>query len=146
MMNAKHLTKTAVRNVAAGTVLGGGLLLGAGMGLANAQPLQQAPDGLVDVTIADQTILEGVSTDEAAAKTAAICGSEVAQVTTLAGKVDAEGTDQTVCTGLPGGDLVVTQNSAAAAPAQPGAAERGTGAIAPGHLETPDSAPFETTG
>jgi hypothetical protein len=131
--------KSVVKNVAAGTLMGGGLLIAAGLGTANAQPLQNTPDGLVNVAVAEQTILEGVSTDEAATKTAAICGSEVAEVTTLADRVDAEGTEQTVCAGLPGGDLVVTQNAA-----QPEGAESGTAETGPEGVETPDSAPVQT--
>ncbi|MCZ8379060.1 hypothetical protein O6P37_09320 [Mycobacterium sp. CPCC 205372] len=135
MTNAKSI----VKNVAAGTLMGGGLLIASGLGTANAQPLQNTPDGLVNVAVAEQTILEGVSTDEAATKTAAICGSEVAEVTTLADRVDAEGTEQTVCAGLPGGDLVVTQNAA-----QPEGAESGTAETGPEGVETPDSAPVQT--
>ncbi|MDO3638941.1 hypothetical protein [Mycolicibacterium arseniciresistens] len=135
MTNAKSI----VKNVAAGTLMGGGLLIAAGLGTANAQPLQNTPDGLVNVAVAEQTILEGVSTDEAATKTAAICGSEVAEVTALADRVDAEGTEQTVCAGLPGGDLVVTQNAA-----QPEGAESGAAETGPEGVETPDSAPVQT--
>ena len=135
MTNAKSI----VKNVAAGTLMGGGLLIAAGLGTANAQPLQNTPDGLVNVAVAEQTILEGVSTDEAATKTAAICGSEVAEVTALADRVDAEGAEQTVCAGLPGGDLVVTQNAA-----QPEGAESGAAETGPEGVETPDSAPVQT--
>ena len=41
--------KSVVKNVAAGTLLGGGLLVATGLGAAQAQPLQNTPDGLVDV-------------------------------------------------------------------------------------------------
>lgn len=138
MTNAKSI----VKNVAAGTLMGGGLLVAAGLGTANAQPVQNTPDGLVNVAVAEQTILEGVSTDEAATKTAALCGSEVAEVTALADRVDAEGTEQTVCAGLPGGDLVVTQNAANSA--QPEGAESGAAETGPEGVQTPDSAPVQT--
>ncbi|MGP4057336.1 hypothetical protein ACTWP6_21380 [Mycobacterium sp. 4D054] len=113
-----------VKNAAAGAVLGGSLLFSAGLGLAHAQPAdpaQPAPaaDGLVNLTIGDVTLAEGVTVDRAAAAAAAICGAVPADVTTTATRVDADGVQQTVCSGLPGGDLLVTQNVAApAAPAE----------------------------
>ncbi|GJF08371.1 hypothetical protein NGTWS0302_30660 [Mycolicibacterium cyprinidarum] len=98
-----------VKNVAAGAVLGGSLLLTAGVGMANAQPAP-APDGLVNLTVGDVTILEGVSTETAATAAGAICGTAPAEVDALVSQVDGDGTQQTVCAGLPGGDLVLTQN------------------------------------
>ena len=102
-----------VKNAAAGAVLGGAVLFTAGLGVANAQPVETTPDGLVNIAVGDQTILQGVPTDAAAATAGAICGSAPEDVTTLAQQVDADGTDQTVCAGLPGGDLLLTQNVSA---------------------------------
>jgi hypothetical protein len=117
-----------VKNAAAGAVLAGSVLFTAGLGVANAQPVESTPDGLVNIAVGDQTILQGVPTDAAAATAGAICGSAPEDVTTLAQQVDADGTDQTVCAGLPGGDLMLTQNvsSAQEQPQDGGAAEAPT--------------------
>ena len=102
-----------VKNAAAGAVLGGSVLFTAGLGVANAQPVETAPDGLVNIAVGDTTILQGVPTDAAAATAGALCASAPADVNALAEQVDADGTDQTVCAGLPGGDLMLTQNVSA---------------------------------
>ena len=104
-----------VKNAAAGAVLGGSVLFTAGLGVANAQPVETAPDGLVNIAVGDTTILQGVPTDAAAATAGALCGSAPEDVNALAEQVDADGTDQTVCAGLPGGDLMLTQNVSAEA-------------------------------
>lgn len=104
-----------VKNAAAGAVLGGAVLFTAGLGVANAQPVETTPDGLVNIAVGDSTILQGVPTDAAAATAGAICASAPEDVNALAQQVDADGADQTVCAGLPGGDLVLTQNVSAEA-------------------------------
>ena len=38
-----------VKNAAAGAVLGGSVLFTAGLGVANAQPVETTPDGLVNI-------------------------------------------------------------------------------------------------
>ena len=107
-----NFMKNNVKNAAAGAVLGGSLLFTAGLGIANAQPVE-APDGLVNLAVGDVTILESVSAETAATAAGAICGSVPAEVGALAAQVDGEGTAHTVCAGLPGGDLVLTQNVSA---------------------------------
>lgn len=102
-----------VKNAAAGAVLGGSVLFTAGLGVANAQPVETTPDGLVNIAVGDSTILQGVPTDAAAATAGALCASAPEDVNALAEQVDADGTDQTVCAGLPGGDLMLTQNVSA---------------------------------
>ena len=104
-----------VKNAVAGAVLGGSVLFTAGLGVANAQPVETTPDGLVNIAVGDTTILQGVPTDAAAATAGALCGSAPEDVNALAEQVDADGTDQTVCAGLPGGDLMLTQNVSAEA-------------------------------
>ena len=104
-----------VKNAAAGAVLGGSVLFTAGLGVANAQPVETTPDGLVNIAVGDTTILQGVPTDAAAATAGALCASAPEDVNALAEQVDADGTDQTVCAGLPGGDLMLTQNVSAEA-------------------------------
>ena len=104
-----------VKNAAAGAVLGGSVLFTAGLGVANAQPVETTPDGLVNIAVGDTTILQGVPTDAAAATAGALCGSAPEDVNALAEQVDTDGTDQTVCAGLPGGDLMLTQNVSAEA-------------------------------
>ncbi|MDN4517004.1 hypothetical protein JN086_07045 [Mycolicibacterium austroafricanum] len=117
-----------VKNAAAGAVLGGSLLFTAGLGMAQAQPAE-TPDGLVSLSIGDVTLLETATADKAAAAAAAICGAVPADVSALVAQVDGEGTEQTVCSGLPGGDLVVAQN-VATAPAETPAAPAQTPAPA----------------
>jgi hypothetical protein len=108
---------SVVKNAAAGAVLGGSLLVTAGLGMATAQPVE-APDGLVNLSVGDVTLLENVTADTAATAAGALCGAVPAEVSALATQVDGEGAEQIVCSGLPGGDLVLAQN-ASAAPAAP---------------------------
>ena len=123
-----------IKNAAAGAVLGGSLLFTAGLGMATAQPTE-APDGLVNLSVGDVALLEGVSADTAATAASAICGAVPADVSALANQVDGEGVQQTVCSGLPGGDLVVAQNASVTAPAP--------AAPAPAPAEQAPAAPAE---
>lgn len=123
-----------VKNAAAGAVLGGSLLFTTGLGMAAAQPVEApAPDGLVNLSVGDVTLLESVTADTAATAASALCGAVPADVTALATQVDGEGAQQTVCSGLPGGDLIVAQNASAtteglpAAPAEAPAGDTGGG-------------------
>ncbi|PRC44345.1 hypothetical protein C6A85_000000100720 [Mycobacterium sp. ITM-2017-0098] len=121
-----------VKNAAAGAVFGGSLLFTAGLGMASAQPVE-APDGLVKLSVGDVTLLESVTADTAATAAGALCGAVPAEVNALATQVDAEGVEQIVCSGLPGGDLVLAQNASAAPAGEPapegdtGSAEGDTG-------------------
>ncbi|MEZ0340073.1 hypothetical protein ACAG25_08845 [Mycobacterium sp. pV006] len=99
-----------VKTAAAGALLGGGMLFTAGVGMAGAQPAVPTPDGLVDIAVGDVTILRGVPADAAAVTAGALCGTAPEEVGALAQQVDSESVAQTVCAGLPGGDLVLTQN------------------------------------
>ena len=113
--------RNAIKNVAAGTVIGGSLLFTAGLGIATAQP-ETAPDGLVNVSLGNAGVLEDVKVVDAAQIAAGVCDMEVDQVTTLAETTEADGTEQTVCTnGL--GSVLIQQNG-------PGQSES-----APGHVE-----------
>lgn len=109
----KVVTTDILKKAAAGTFLGGSLLFTAGLGMANAQPVE-APDGLVTVAVGDVAILQGVSTDTAATAAGAICGTQVPEVNALAVKVDAQGAQQIVCEGLPGGALAIQNASVSA--------------------------------
>lgn len=103
-----------VMTATVGTLFGGSLLFTAGLGVAGAEPMPvDVPDGLVSVTVGGTPILENVPADIAANASMAICGPTAGDAATLAQQVDADGAEQTVCTGLPGGDLVVTQNVSA---------------------------------
>jgi len=117
--------RNIVKTTAAGTILGGSLLFTAGLGLAGAAPMQPAPDGLVDVTVGTTTILKGVSATEAASASAAICGVTASDVSTKAQQVDTDGVQATVCSGLPGGDLVLAQNASASS--EPGLTDHSPG-------------------
>ncbi|MCK0173622.1 MULTISPECIES: hypothetical protein [Mycobacteriaceae] len=142
------------KTLAAGTVLGGSVLFTAGLGLANAQPAEptQAPDDSVTVAVGGVPILESVSTDTAATAAGAICGAEAPEVTAMAESVDIAGTPQTVCSGLPGGELAI-QNAGLSTQAPegtgpivtPGAAEAVPGQPQDSQsVEPADVAPVET--
>jgi hypothetical protein len=105
-----------VKNATAGAVLGGSLLFTVGLGMAQAQPVD-SPDGLVNLSVGDVTLLESVTADTAATAASALCAEVPADVGALVTQVDGEGTPQTLCSGLPGGDLIVAQNAAVTAPA-----------------------------
>ncbi|MGE2715669.1 hypothetical protein ACQI4L_16565 [Mycolicibacterium litorale] len=133
---------------AAGTFLGGGLLMTAGLGLATAQPAE-APEGVVTVAVGDTAILESVDAQTAATAAGAICGTPASDVTALVEQVTSEGTEQTVCEGLPGGALVIKTSvpAAAEAPAAeaPAVTPGGTdGAPLPAEGESSESAPADT--
>jgi hypothetical protein len=145
-----------------GTLFGGSLLFTAGMGIAGAEPVPApAPDGLVNVTVGGTTILDSVSADVAGNAGAAICGSTAADVNALAQQVDTQGVNQTVCAGLPGGDLVLAQNVSTETPspvvpetesgsAGEGSAEGSAGSPEGGAAEAPsgsaESAEGDTSG
>jgi hypothetical protein len=134
-----------LKNTAAGTILGGGLLFTAGLGLANAQPAE-APEGVVTVAVGTTAILEGVDVETAATAAGAICGTPTSDVTALVEKVTSEGTDQTVCENLPGGALAIKNAvPAAEAPAEAPAGITGTpdGVQVPGQSESNETAPAD---
>ncbi|MGB3353882.1 MAG: hypothetical protein WBB00_14045 [Mycobacterium sp.] len=113
-----------IKSIAAGAAFGGALFFTAGV--ANAQPMETAdPDGLVGITVSDVTILEAVPVDAAATIAGTLCASAPEDVNALALQVDNEGVNQTVCEGLPGGDLLLTQN-VSSPESEPEAAETGT--------------------
>lgn len=120
---------TTVKRASAGAVMGGALLFSAGLGVANAQPLN-LQDGLVNVAVGDVTILEDVNVGVAATVAAAVCGINISDVNILAEQVDADDGQQTVCD-VPGGDVILTQN--AGTPGQSGQAPGGGPAQAPGN-------------
>ncbi|WNG88780.1 hypothetical protein C6A87_006035 [Mycobacterium sp. ITM-2016-00317] len=129
-----------VKNAAAGAFLGGSLLFSAGLGMAHAQPADGA-DGLVNLAIGDVTLLDGASPDTVASAAAAICGAVPADVTVVATEVDGNSVDQTVCEGLPGGDLVIAQNVASGPAESPAAPSSPTEAPAPTPAAEPAPAP-----
>ncbi|MBO0678846.1 hypothetical protein JRC04_15380 [Mycolicibacterium sp. S2-37] len=142
------------KNIAAGTVLGGSVLLTAGLGVANAQPTEptEAPDNTVTVAVGGVPILESVSTDTAATAAGAICGTQAPEVNAMAESVDVAGSPQTVCSGLPGGELAI-QNASLSTEAPegtgpvvtPGAAEAVPGTPQDGEtVEPADAAPVQT--
>ncbi|WP_234810327.1 hypothetical protein [Mycolicibacterium moriokaense] len=137
--------RNVMKNVAAGTVLGGSLLFTAGLGIAGAQPHNApAPDGLVNVTLGSAGVLEDVKAADAATIAAGVCDLEVDQVTKLAEATDTEGTEQSVCVNSLG-SVLLQQNG-------PGQSESAPGHIqgAPGQVEgTPgeiEGTPGQTSG
>jgi hypothetical protein len=130
--------RNVMKNVAAGTVLGGSLLFTAGLGIAAAQPDNApAPDGLVNVTLGSAGVLEDVKAADAATIAAGVCDLEVDRVTQLVESTDTEGTEQSVCNNTLG-SVLIQQNG-------PGQSES-----APGHIQgTPGQAegtPGQTSG
>jgi hypothetical protein len=126
--------RNIVKNVAAGTAIGGSLLFTAGLGISSAQPLN-LQDGLVNLAVGDVTILENVNAAVAANVAAAICGLEVVDnvpIAVLAEDVDAgdEGETRTICN-VNGGPITIDQN--AGTPGQSGQAPGGGPATAPGN-------------
>jgi hypothetical protein len=89
----KTLKNTTAKRVAVGAIMGGGLLMSAGLGLANAD----SNDGKVDVRVGNAGILEDVSVADAAQIAAGVCNVDVNQVNRLAQDVDSSGNLQNVC-------------------------------------------------
>ena len=119
----RNVMKTAFKNTAAGTVIGGSLLFTAGLGIAAAQPdTAPAPDGLVNVSLGNAGVLEDVKAADAVQIAAGVCDLEVDQVTTLAETAEADGTEQTVCTNSLG-SVLVQQNGPGQSESAPGHAE-----------------------
>ena len=129
--------RNVMKNVAAGTVIGGSLLFTAGLGIATAQP-ETAPDGLVNVSLGNAGVLEDVKAVDAAQIAAGVCDMNVDQVTKLTDTTEANGTEQTVCTNSLG-SVLIQQNGAAPAEGLPAAPAEGT----PGQSgdEVPTTAP-----
>lgn len=105
----------AAGTVVAGSVVGASLLFTAGMGIAGANPPPPPPpgqtaDGLVTVTQGGSVVHGAVSLDEAATAVAGMCNQPEPAVGPLVSQVDTGGADQTICAGLPAGDVVVVQN------------------------------------
>lgn len=118
-----------MKNVAAGTVIGGSLLFTAGMGIAAAQPdTAPAPDGLVNVTLGSAGVLKDVKAADAAKIAAGVCDLDVNQVTKMADTTEVDGSEQMVCASSLG-TVLIQQNVAAQAEGLPGHAEGTT----PGH-------------
>ena len=115
--------RNVMKNVAAGTVIGGSLLFTAGLGIATAQPdTAPAPDGLVNLSLGNAGVLENVKVADAAQIAAGVCELEVGQVTTLAETTEADGTEQSVCTNSLG-SVVIHQNGPVQSESAPGHAE-----------------------
>lgn len=81
------------KKAAAGAVLAGALVIGAGIGPAQAQ----VQNGLVNVAIGDVTVLQDVNIGIAAQIAANICGVKIGPVAVLGNAVDRSGTTRTVC-------------------------------------------------
>jgi hypothetical protein len=112
--------RNVMKNVAAGTAIGGSLLFTAGLGIAAAQPdIAPAPDGLVNVSLGNAGVLEDVKAADAAQIAAGVCDIEVNQVTTMAETTEADGTEQTVCTNSLGSVLIQQNVAAEGLPAAP---------------------------
>lgn len=86
-------TKNTLKRVTVGAAMGGALFFSAGVGLANAD----AQDGKVDVAVGSAGVLEDVSVASAAQLASKVCDGDVNQVTSSAQTVDANSTEQNVC-------------------------------------------------
>lgn len=148
-----------LKKTAAGTVLGGALLVGGGLGLAHAAPpapeAQNAGDGMVNVTVnangQEIGVLRDVTVANAATLAASMC--PVAGIDTNAlTNLDVSGTVPTnPCVGMNGLSFSFGQNVTAAegngnsgnAPGQNG--ERGNSEYAPGQNKAPGATPPSAT-
>ena len=133
-----------LKKTAAGTLLGGALLVGGGISLAHAAP--PAPqavtgDGTVDIAVSaggqQIGIIPNVSLASAASLAAAVCptaGIDLPALTNL----DVSGTVlPNACTGMTGLSFDITQNASVGNPNT----ERGNSAAAPGHNKVPGQTP-----
>lgn len=118
---------STLKKTAAGTVLGGALLVGGGLGLAHAAPsapqAQGASDGMVNVTVSANGQEIGVIRDVTVANAAALATSTcpAARIDANAlNNLDASGTVPAPCTGMTGLSFTFGQNvqAAEAAPVQ----------------------------
>ena len=89
------------------TVCASAALVGGVASTANAQPVEQ--DGLVNVSIGDNTLRDAVDIGVAAQVAANICGVKVGPVAVLARAVDRSGESVTVCT-TPQGPVTISNN------------------------------------
>jgi hypothetical protein len=125
--------KSTVKRASAGAVMGGALLFSAGLGVANAQPLN-LQDGLINLAVGDVTILEDVNVGVAANVAAAICGLDVGPVNVLAESVETNSGNETVCD-VQGGPINLVQN--AGTPGQSGGAGNSENSNAGGNPAAP---------
>jgi hypothetical protein len=79
------------------------------VGVAAPTASAQDQDGLVNVIVTDNEILNDVNIGVAAQIAANVCGVKVGPVAVLATQVDRNGGSRTVCT-IEGQDIQVTQN------------------------------------
>jgi hypothetical protein len=79
------------------------------VGVAAPTASAQDQDGLVNVIVTDNEILNDVNIGVAAQIAANVCGVKVGPVAVLATQVDRSGGSRTVCT-IEGQDIQVTQN------------------------------------
>ncbi|MBW0018706.1 MAG: hypothetical protein JO236_14340 [Mycobacterium sp.] len=86
--------RNIIKRTAACAVLGGAVLVTAGVGDAYADPVQ---GGLVNVNIGNVTIAANVTVDAAAAVVANACGVDLPNVNALVYQVSQTGAPTTVC-------------------------------------------------
>lgn len=139
-----------LKKTAAGTLFGGALLIGGGLGLAHAAPpapeAQTAGDGLVNVTVAVNGqqigILQDVTLASAVSLAASVCPTALIDLPALT-ELDVNGTVPTnACTGMTGLSFSFSQNvegSAEVAPGQSG--DRGASENAPGQNRNTETMP-----
>ena len=133
-----------LKKTAAGTVLGGALLVGGGLGLAHAAPsvpeAQAAGDGMVNVTVSANGQEIGVIRDVTVANAASLATSvcPVARIESNAlTNLDLSGTVPAPCTGMTGLSFTFGQNVQAAEAAPQGAESQS----APGQNEATATTP-----
>ncbi len=102
------LTKSTLTRITAGAAMGGAFLLFGGAAAANAQP----GDGRVDLAIGTAGVLTSVPIETASQIAAGVCDdADLATITSTAQSVDADGTQQSVCTSTEIGAIDFRQNS-----------------------------------
>lgn len=137
-----------LKKAAAGTILGAGMLVGGGLGLAHAAPPAPqavAGDGKVDVTVtAGPTqigVIPNVSLSNAVALAASVCptaGIDLPALTNL----DSTGTQLArPCNGMTGLSFSFAQNANVAESGQGNGGNGGNSGYAPGHNKVPGATP-----
>ncbi len=143
-----------LKKTAAGTLFGGALLVGGGLGLAHAAPpapeAQTAGDGLVNITVTANGqqigVIQDVTLANAVTLAASTCPMSMIDLPALT-NLDVNGTELTnPCTGMMGLSFAFSQNTAGVAEGVPGqSGDQGASESAPGQNRDTEAVPPSAT-